>query len=70
MEPMIRRTAEREQTIASPSKGKESKTEGFHQLFEAKPGNFGDLLRIGFDKTHLEDQGYVCGRIYNLFTGR
>ena len=27
--------------------------------FEAKPGDFDDLLLIGFDKTHLEDNNHL-----------
>ena len=27
--------------------------------FQEKPGNFDDLLLIGFDKTHLEDQNHM-----------
>lgn len=27
--------------------------------FQEKPGDFGDLLLIGFDKTHLEDQNHL-----------
>ena len=27
--------------------------------FQEKPGDFDDLLLIGFDKTHLEDQNYL-----------
>ena len=27
--------------------------------FQEKPGDFDDLLLIGFDKTHLEDQNHL-----------
>ena len=28
-------------------------------MFQEKPGDFDDLLLIGFDKTHLEDQNHL-----------
>ena len=34
--------------------------------FEAKPGDFDDLLLIGFDKTHLEDNNHL-NRIVHFF---
>ena len=34
--------------------------------FEAKPGDFDDLLLIGFDKTHLEDNNHL-GRMVHFF---
>lgn len=34
--------------------------------FEAKPGNFDDLLLIGFDKTHLEDNNHL-NRMVHFF---
>ena len=34
--------------------------------FEAKQGDFDDLLLIGFDKTHLEDQNHL-GRMVHFF---
>ena len=34
--------------------------------FEAKPGDFDDLLLIGFDKTHLEDNNHL-NRMVHFF---
>ena len=34
--------------------------------FEAKPGDFDNLLLIGFDKTHLEDQNHL-NRMVHFF---
>lgn len=34
--------------------------------FESHPGDFGDSLLIGFDKTHLEDQNHL-DRMVHLF---
>jgi len=34
--------------------------------FEARPGDFNDLLLIGFDKTHLEDMSHL-GRMVHFF---
>ena len=39
-------------------------------MFQEKPGDFDDLLLIGFDKTHLEDQNHLDRMVhfyYNKF---
>ena len=36
--------------------------------FQEKPGDFDDLLLIGFDKTHLEDQNHLDRMVHFSFT--
>ena len=35
--------------------------------FQENPGDFDDLLLIGFDKTHLEDQNHLASRPHGTF---
>ena len=37
--------------------------------FEAKPGDFDDLLLIGFDKTHLEDNNHLNRMVHFFLYG-